>query len=196
MADLITLDQYKTAEGLTKLDNDDKIQATISSVSELVKAYCGKSFVDYYSTDYTEYFSIDYTTKALQLRETPIVSITSVKERSSYSSAYSTLTTANYEYYYDDRTDALIRTSGSGYSTWAQGPGAVEVIYKGGYSTLPLDLELAVIDLVRYYHKDEYKERQSISSASRDNVTTSTQRQNIGFPDHIRRVLDLYRYLD
>jgi hypothetical protein len=52
---------------------------------------------------------------------------------------------------------------------------------------------LAVADLITYYHKDEYKERQSIGSASREGAGVSTIRNDPGFPDHIRRVLDLYR---
>ena len=71
------------------------------------------------------------------------------------------------------------------------GPGSVKVTYKGGYSACPADLKLAVIDLVTYYHKDEYKQRQTLSGASIQNQGTSGQSGNVGFPDHIKRVLDL-----
>ena len=77
------------------------------------------------------------------------------------------------------------------------GPGRVEVIYKAGYDIgnklLPGDLSLAVADLVTYYYKDQTKSRQTIAGASLQVNPTSTQRDNIGFPDHIRRILDLYK---
>jgi len=47
--------------------------------------------------------------------------------------------------------------------------------------------------LVTYYLKDEHKSRQSIAGASIQNQSSSTQRDNVSFPDHIKRVLDLYK---
>ena len=71
--------------------------------------------------------------------------------------------------------------------------GAVEVVYTAGYSAVPADLKLAVLDLVTYYLKDEHKQRQSIAGASIQNASSSSQRDNVAFPDHIKRVLDLYK---
>ena len=73
------------------------------------------------------------------------------------------------------------------------GPGAVEVIYTAGYTSCPADLQLAVIDLVTYYHKDEHKARQTMQGSSTANNSTSSQNDNVGFPDHIKRVLDMYK---
>jgi hypothetical protein len=52
---------------------------------------------------------------------------------------------------------------------------------------------LAVIDLITYYHKDEYKERKVMGGASIQNSASTTQSNNVAFPDHIKRVLDLYK---
>ena len=41
--------------------------------------------------------------------------------------------------------------------------------------------------------KDEHKQRQSIAGATLQNQGSSSQRMNVGFPDHIKRVLDLYK---
>ena len=57
----------------------------------------------------------------------------------------------------------------------------------------PADLKLAVIDLVTYYHKDEYKERKVMAGASIQNAGSTSQANNVAFPDHIKRVLDLYK---
>jgi hypothetical protein len=54
-------------------------------------------------------------------------------------------------------------------------------------------LQLAVADLITYYLKDEYKERRSMQGASITNRGTSSMRDNVDFPDHIKRVLDLYK---
>ena len=133
-------------------------------------------------------------TYAVQLTESPIVSIVTVKERSGYDQTYTTLTTGAYEYYLDSRTDSIIRTNESGTRlNWKHGVGAVEVIYKAGYASLPSDLKLAVIDLITYYLKDEHKERRTLGGASIQNTASTSQRDNVAFPDHIKRVLDLYK---
>jgi len=193
MADLITLATYKDAEGLSTPKEDVRINALIPSVSQLVKTYCGNSFVDYYSSAKTETFTVNWNTHIVQLTESPVNAITSVQERTSYDSAYTTLTTGAYEYHLDAITDSVFRTLSSGYKNWATGVDAVKVVYTAGYSAVPADLNLAVIDLVTYYLKDEYKERRTIAGASIQNQASTSQSNNVSFPDHIKRVLDLYK---
>ena len=84
-------------------------------------------------------------------------------------------------------------TTGSAYKNWPKGPGAVKIVYTAGYSTTPKDLQLAVADLITYYLKDEYKERRTLQGASVQNRGTSSMSDNVDFPDHIKRVLDLYK---
>ena len=193
MADLITLATYKEAEGLSTPKEDLRITALIPSVSQLVKTYCGNSFVDFYSSNKTETFNIDWGTYIVQLTESPVNTIVSVQERESYSDAYATLTTGAYEYALDTATDSFLRTNTSTYQNWPRGVAAVKVVYTAGYSAVPEDLKLAVIDLVTYYLKDEHKERRTIQGASIQNASSSSQRDNVAFPDHIKRVLDLYK---
>jgi len=194
MADLVTLSDYKDAEGITGPKEDLRISRIIPSVSELVKTYCGNSFVDFFSNNKIEDFDIYWDTFAVQLTESPVNAIVSVQERSGYDQSYATLTTGAYEYYLDKRTDSVIRTNESGSRlNWKQGVGAVKVTYTAGYSATPEDLKLAVFDLVTYYLKDEHKERRTLGGASIQNQSSSTQRDNVAFPDHIKRVLDLYK---
>ena len=193
MADLITLASYKEAEGLSTPKEDLRINALIPSVSQLVKTYCGNSFVDFYSSNKTETFNIDWGTYIVQLTESPINTIVSVQERQSYSGSYATLTTGAYEYALDTKTDSILRTNSGSYQNWAQGVDAVKVVYTAGYSAVPDDLKLAVIDLITYYLKDEHKERRTIQGASIQNAASSSQKDNVAFPDHIKRVLDLYK---
>ena len=194
MADLTTLNDYKAAEGINSPKDDARLNFLIPSVSELVKTYCGNSFVDYYSTNKVDTINIDWDTHIVQLTESPVNTIVSVEERDTYEDSYNILTTTAHEYYLDTATDSVIRTTGgSSYKNWRRGPGAVRVTYTAGYSTLPLDLRLAVFDLITYYLKDEHKERRTIAGASIQNQASSSQRNNVAFPDHIKRVLDLYK---
>ena len=193
MADLITLAVYKDAEGLSTPKEDLRVNALIPSVSQLVKTYCGNSFVDFYSSNKTETFNINWGTHIVQLTESPVNAIVSVQERNAYNNAYTTLTTGAYEYSLDSSTDSILRTTSSSYKNWPTGVDAVKVVYTAGYSAVPEDLKLAVIDLITYYLKDEHKERRTIAGASIQNASSSSQRDNVAFPDHIKRVLDLYK---
>ena len=194
MANLITLNDYKEAEGIASPKDDARLNFLIPSVSELVKTYCGNSFVDYYSTNKVDTINIDWDTHIVQLTESPVNTIVSVEERDTYEDSYNTLTTTAHEYYLDTATDSVIRTTGgSSYKNWRRGPGAVRVTYTAGYASIPTDLRLAVMDLITYYLKDEHKERRSIAGASIQNQASSSQRNNVAFPDHIKRVLDLYK---
>ena len=147
MADLITLATYKDAEGLSTPKEDLRINALIPNVSQLVKTYCGNSFVDFFSSNKTETFNIDWGTHIVQLTESPVNSIVSVQERQSYSDSYATLTTGAFEFALDGRTDSILRTSSFGYQNWPRGVDAVKVVYTAGYSAVPADLELSLIHI-------------------------------------------------
>ena len=193
MANLITIDEYKAACGITGSTDDAKITPLLASVSQLVRTYCGREFTTYFSSAKTEYFTIKWEEDFVQLSETPIVAVTSVHEREAISESYVALGAA--EYYLDTDTDSIYRvdTLGTGYQAYKKGPASVKVVYTAGYSTCPADLKLAIIDLITYYLKGEYKQARSIGSINVQNQTTSTQSNSADFPDHIKRVLDLYR---
>ena len=193
MANLITLDDYKTAKKITGFGDDVRLEELVTSVSQLVKTYCNNTFVDFFASDKTEIFNIDFDNYTVSVDEVPLTSVVSVEERESISSSYATLVNDS-DYYVDFETDSILRSNGSnGYKNFAKGPGAVKVTYRGGYAACPADLKLAVIDLISYYHKDEHKQRQTLSGASIQNQGTSGQSGNVGFPDHIKRILDLYK---
>ena len=190
MANLITLAQYKEAMKINGFGDDTRLESLITSASQLVKTYCNNTFVDFYSANKTETFDILYHEDFVQLTESPVRTdeTITVSERTSESGSYSTLT-ENTDYFVDTKTDSIIRLK----KAFPAGRGSVQVVYKAGYSSTPEDLKLAVIDLVTYYHKDEYKQRQTLSGATIQNSSTSSQRGNPGLPDHIKRVLDMYK---
>ena len=197
MADLIAKGDYKSYKGIDHFKDDDKIDSLISPISQLVKTYCGTSFVDYFSSAYTETFDImDASTQELFLTESPLVAVTSVKERDGITTAYTTLTN-NTDYYIDAEHDRIYRIDGDkSVKSWQTGFSSVEVIYTAGYSSTPQDLRLAIYDLITYYLKEEYKGRKSLAGASLQNETATSISGDIGFPDHIKRILDMHRIVD
>lgn len=192
MANLIDIDIYKTSEKIESTKDDNRINTLITSVSQLVKTYCGNSIVDHFSSNKTETFNITWGSNLAQLTESPVNSIVSVEERENFSASYTTVPST--EYYLDAATDSVYRVTTGGQSkNWPTGPASVRIVYKAGYATCPADLQLAVIDLITYYLKDEHKARQTMQGASIQNNSSSSQRNNVAFPDHIKRVLDLYK---
>lgn len=185
MPALITLADYKLYKKLTKTDSDEELGAIIASVSNLVKTYCGHSFIDYYSTPKVEIFNVKQSQHALLLNEWPVNAVSLVEYRDEYTEPYTTL--ANTEYYVDTSIDTVFLHSGY----WPEGFGAVKITYTAGYSSTPEDIKIAALDLVHHYHKEEYKERKSIGSASIDNGLSKLGTSK--WPAHIIRVLDLYR---
>ena len=200
MADLVTLQEYKDFAGLQGVQNDARLNTIIDNVSQLVKTYCGTTIIDFANSDKTEYFNIadDYVDRII-LAESPLISVSQVQERESQADAYVTLITENsdssgkYEYVLDMDSDSIIRTNSTGHKSFPKGVKAVKVVYRAGYASTPGDLKLALFDLVKYYLKDERKERLSISGAQISNQVTTSLRENIGFPDHIKRILDFYK---
>ena len=194
MADLVTVQDYKDAEGLTGAKDDDRLNILVPQISELVKRYCGTSFVDFFSSDKTETFNVTEDTSVIIVSESPLISVTSVKERGSPTESYTTLT-VNQDYYVDTTFDAVRRIVGNGTKNYQKGFGAVQIAYRSGYSAVPSDLKLAVMDLITYYLRDEHKSRRTMQGATIESQGSSSVRNNTDFPDHIKRVLDLYRVI-
>ena len=200
MANLVTLREYKDFAGLTGVSEDAKLNVIIPSISQAVKSYCGTSIVDFYSTNKVEFFDItDDETYQIMVDESPLVSVSEVQERDSQSGAYTTLISENsdssgkYEYVIDTERDLIIRTTATGDKMFPKGRKAVKVTYSAGYASTPADLKLACFDLVKYYLKDERKSAMTIQGAQVRNEVSTSLRDNIDFPDHIKRILDFYK---
>ena len=200
MANLVTLQQYKDFAGIKGVGEDAKINVILPAISQAVKTYCGTSFIDFYSSDKTEFFDIlDTSTTAVLVDESPLVSVSQVQEREGQSGSYVTLITENsngsgkYEYIVDTALDMIRRTTATGDKAFPRGRKAVKVMYKSGYASTPSDLKLACFDLIKYYLKDERKSGLTIAGATVRNEVSTTLRENIGFPDHIKRILDFYK---
>jgi len=194
MADLITLEQYKEYRSINSTANDGKFQSLISQVSALIEHYCNRDFTTYVGTDKVEWF--DALTESVNLTLFPLISVTSVKTSIDGGITQVTLTVNDPSGagYFVDVEVGEIRTQKMGYkflTSYNTPYRSLEVAYKAGYTVLPKDLELAVLDLVVYYQEQQSKPSQSLMSASIENPLPYLANS---FPPHIRRVLDLYRY--
>ena len=200
MANLVTLQQYKDFAGIKGVNEDAKINVILPAISQAVKTYCGTSFIDHFSSDKTEFFDItDTSTTAVMVDESPLVSVTQVQERAGQADSYVTLITENsdssgkYEYIIDTEMDMVRRTTATGDKAFPKGRKAVKVVYRSGFASTPSDLKLACFDLVKYYLKDERKAGMTIAGATVRNQISTSIRDNIDFPDHIKRILDTYK---
>ena len=197
MADLITVDEFREIQDISTTADDILYERLISHVSSLVKTYCNSGIIDNaVSPALVDTFDIQWDTYTVQLRDGPVISVQTVKERTAYSEAYTTLvndgTDDKYEYYVDTISDSVLRTNSDGtYKNFAKGVGSVEVTYTAGYTTTPKDLQLAVADLVVYYHKNEHKERMAFVGNQIRNP--HPWESSSAWPAHIRRVLDMYK---
>jgi len=196
MANLVTLDDYKTYKKITKTDKDDQLQFIIDSVNTMVETYLGRKILDYYATPLVEYHSPQRGWTSLHLREWPLVEVVSVQQREDYTQPYVVVDPV--EYYTDNFIYSVERHNTRNTTNyWPEGSGAVKVTYKAGYSETPTDLRIAALDLVDHYSKEEFKERKSIGTASVDTTTARREASSSysEWPVHIVRVLDLYRYV-
>jgi hypothetical protein len=185
--DLITVTQYKSYRGITGNAEDTRLNIIVPSVSTLVKNYCGRSFLDYAAANKVDVFSMKWPQNVVFLSEIPVISIVSVEElESEESSTYVTLTASQYKV--DTFLDAIYRIEAGRRQDYPEGINSVRVTYRGGYTSLPVDLKLAVTDLVTYYLKEEWKPEKNQGT-----FTIRNEGAEPDFPEHIKRVLDLYR---
>jgi hypothetical protein len=179
---LITKAEYKTYASITSTNQDAEIDLLIPKVSELVKTYCRRTFVDYYDEAKTEVFDGGYG--SLILKETPVVQVISVQQSTDYGQTYAKLTKfADWV----PSGDFVVAIDPSGFKPMING---YKVSYFAGYETVPEDLRLAVLDLVTYYRKND-----SAVHSTKAPGTNSVQIEYISttsLPAHIKRVLDLY----
>lgn len=182
MADLITRTDFKKYLGITTNNRDAEIDFLIPKVSQLIKTYCRRTFIDYVSDLKTEVYSGGFT--GIVLEETPIITVDSFSISTDYGQTYTPL--VEYTDYVVDGYK-ILSLSTSGFREYIRG---YQVVYYGGYDPLPEDLQLAAFDLVEYYMKNN-----SAVHVNRDVTPNVTQIQYVAttnFPAHIKRILDQY----
>jgi hypothetical protein len=180
--DLVTLAEYKAYVGITSTTSDAIITAIIPKVSALVKNICRRTFVDYVNDSKTEVYSGG---DRLYFKETPLLTLGSLEYSSDYGATYTEL--VEYTDFVLDLENNSIAPIGAEFYKAING---YKLTYTSGYEELPVDLKLAVLDLVTYYIKNDM----AIHSPKAPG-TNSVQIEYVvttNLPAHIKRVLDLY----
>jgi hypothetical protein len=181
-ANLITKAEYKTYAGITSVNQDAEIDLLIPKVSELVKTYCRRTFVDFYDEAKIEMFEGGYG--SLILKETPVTQVISVQQSTDYGQTYTKLTKFSD---WVQSGDFVVSVNPRGFEPLING---YKVSYFAGYETVPEDLKLAVLDLVTYYRKNDGAIHST--KAPGTNAVQIEYISTTSLPAHIKRVLDQY----
>lgn len=182
---LITKAEYKTYAGISSPNQDAEIDLLIPKVSELVKTYCRRSFIDYTDESLTQKSNGGFN--KIILSEGPLIQILGVTSSTDFGKTYIDL-----EEYVDWVLDAEDNTVASlavgGFAKLVNG---YQISYYAGYESVPEDLKLAVLDLVTYYRKNDGSVHNNKTPGSGGSVQLEYI-MNTNFPANIKRVLDLY----
>jgi hypothetical protein len=181
---LVTLAEYKAYAGLNTPKEDVEITALIPMVSALVKRICRRTFVDWVTTPKVEIKSGGFHN--ILTEEYPIISVTSLEVSDDMGATYTALV---------EDTDFIINRDGGDEivhptSYFARGINRYKLTYNAGFTTLPLDLKLAVFDLITYYRKNDMSVHST--KAPGTNAVQIEYITSSNLPIHIKRVLDLH----
>jgi hypothetical protein len=182
--DLITLEEVKNYADIKSTNQDAQINLIIPSVSQFIKTYCGRTFVDYVNEEKIEVKHGG--TDSLFLDEPPVITVTSVEYSSDYGKTYAALTEFT-DYVIDPEANAILSTS----ETFPRLLNGYRITYTGGFETLPDDIKIAALDLSVYYLRNDMAIK-SQGGLGRNTVAIEYV-TSVNLPAHIRRVLDLHR---
>lgn len=188
---IITLQEYKAYEGLSKTDQDVKLNLLIDAASSLIKTYLGNVFAPE-TSPIVEYITVDYDTNRIFPKYWPLREVISVEEPDRYTidSTVHVPLQSGTQYYVDG--NSIVRVPGTGgFANWPLSPRAVRVTYDGGFDvdSVPSDLKLAAIELVNYYKDKGFLPSRSLQGATIINSGTAVP----DLPAHVRAILDYYK---
>ena len=89
-------------------------------------------------------------------------------------------------YVYVDIENDTINAAELAFLTTAIPYRSLKVTYKAGYAATPDDLKLAVMDFIDYYRDEQF-------TSTKQTMSATIEYSPAKMPNHIKRVLDLYR---
>lgn len=182
---LVTKTEYKTYAGISSTNQDAEIDLLIPKVSELVKTYCRRTFVDGLDEMLTVRSNGGFD--RIILKESPVTQVVSVEQSLDYGKTYAELTEFT-DWVLDSEDNTVVSLGINGFTKALNG---YQVSYYAGYETVPEDLKLAVLDLITYYRKNDGSVHNNRTPGGGGSVQLEYI-MNTNFPAHIKRVLDLY----
>lgn len=180
---LVTRQEYKSYANLTSPNHDQEIDQLIPKVSQFVKTYCNRTFVDWVNDPKLEYFNGD--SQYLILKESPVIQVVEVAYSGDYGLNYTPI--EEFKDWVQDE-DYIVSTATGGFKKALRG---YRVSYFAGYEKVPEDLKLGIMDLITYYRKNDMAIHSN--KAPGTNAVQIEYISTTSLPAHIRRVLDLYR---
>lgn len=185
--DLVTLAEYKKYMGITSSTEDAINSALITQCSNLVKTLCRRTFIDYVDTAKVDFFRGNGD---FHFSEYPLLMLGSVEYSEDYGNTFITLTEFT-DYVIDQEEQKLVFIA-SPYTSTTTKINRFKITYTAGFETgtLPEDLKLAVMDLVKYYSRNDGALHSHKNPGS--NTVLIDYITNNKLPAHISRVLELY----
>ena len=174
---LTTTAKVKTYLGITASTDDALIATLVLAAQAKIERFCNRKFD---SATFTEYYDGN-NQPSIVLTNPPIDSITSVGFLAS-STTYTTIDATSYVF---DTESGIVELLGGVRVLWElggdvrtfcvfpKGTNAVKVVYVGGYSTIPYDLEHATNELVGLMYGG--------SAAVRQARLTGLQSESLGY---------------
>jgi hypothetical protein len=194
MADFITLEEYKDYKGKSNPKDDNQINVTIPLVSNYIKEYCKRTFIDYYgspggSPRKTEYF--DSNIDVVYVSEFPIKegSPAVTVEYSEDNGVTYTALVEGTDFFIDYVEGTISTGDGTVFYATAKPFRSLKVVYNGGEATTPLDIKLASYLLVDFFMDKLYIENKVINSNTMQTFDSNK------LPFHIRGLLERHREL-
>ena len=185
---ILDLPTYKSYKNISSTTDDTKHTLIIDAVNAFIEGYCGRVFTTYYNNDKTEYFEADQ--EAIFPNEIPIVGVVSLEYSTDAGETYTNALTEYTDYVVDATDESIIALKGR-FADVTYNINSLKLVYNGGYSRVPKDLEMAAVHLADYYRDEEFIPRKSMAGVSVDTVIQPDMSARL--PAHIRRVLENYR---
>jgi hypothetical protein len=168
---LITLEEYKAYKQVTNTAKDTFFNVIIESVSELIKAYCNRTFTGHFAVAKVVTKTVPAGVKSIILDEIPVVNLVSVLQNGV------------------NITSSVSINQDYGFLNFEFQAGATIVItYTGGTEKTPADIKLAALELVDFYVNDEHKSRKTFAGS-----TVEYQEVGNEWPIHIQYILNAHR---
>lgn len=169
-----------------KLNLDDVDQAEVETLINAASIHANSHTKrNLLARDYTE----DYDgggTNELVLYQFPVNSIESIYIDKSRDFGASTELESDDYIYYDD-IGVVVRTNG----VFPDGRKVIRITYNAGFSTVPEDLKMSVVEMVAWLLKRQRSQQIGVKSITApDGVNTSME---LSMPLSVRTVWDLYR---
>ena len=174
MTDLITLAEYKEYKQVNNPEKDALYSQLITSVSNLIKTYCGKTFIDHYIEPLEEIHTVKKGMSAIILQETPVKVVSAVTWNLEDITPYISIDTELGIIYHATQFTPGIEN--------------LRITYTGGYESTPADIKLAAMELVDYYAQGEHTARKTFGGSSVEYHPDKNK-----WPFHIQAILDSHR---